>query len=97
MSIHLDTSSFILERSVFWTRLSPCIVFYPVLKRLVEEKVSGLEGCHGAFEVRLQCVWGAIAMRLGSLRGWGVGHGEMPFRWPYRKEGLRFRRLPLCV
>ena len=44
----------------------------------VEEKVSGLEGCHVAFEVRLR--------RDGKL---DVGDVEMRFRWLYRREGLR--------
>ena len=52
----------------------------------IEEKVSGLEGCHVAFEVRLRCD-GRLA--VGDVRDL-----DCIFRWPYRKECLRSGRLP---
>ena len=58
----------------------------------IEEKVSGLEGCHVAFEVRLR-----RDERLGVGHVRDLRHGDCRFRWPYRREGLRFRRLPRGV
>ena len=55
----------------------------------IEKKVSGLEDYHVAFEARLRC-----DERLGVGHVRHVRHGEMPFRWPYTRKGLRFRRLP---
>ena len=55
----------------------------------IEEKVSGLEKCHVAFEARLRC---DERLAVGDVRD--LRHGDCRFRWPYRREGLRFRRLP---
>ena len=41
----------------------------------IEEKVSGLEGCHVAFEVRLRCD-GRLA--VGDVRD--LSHGDCRFR-----------------
>ena len=52
----------------------------------IEEKVSGLESCHVANPDVLRC---DEKLAVGHVR-----HLDCRFRWPYRREGLRFRRLP---
>ena len=52
----------------------------------IKEKVSGLEGCHVAFEARLRRDWKFV-----------VGDLDCRFRWPYRREAIRSRRLPRGV